>query len=78
MRRSRPGHKYISGIGIGLLAFVLSGFVLSDLEMSTRAIVCWDLTCLWFVALTLTYMRKQTLSNSRSTSPLKTKDKLSS
>lgn len=57
---SRP--RLTSGIGIGLLAFVVSGFVLSDLEMSTRAIVCWDLTCLWFVALTLTYMRKQTLS----------------
>ena len=58
---SRP--RLTSGIGIGLLAFILSSFALSNLEASTRAIVSWDLTCLWFIVLTLTHMRTQTLED---------------
>ena len=54
---SRP--RLTSGIGIGLLAFILSRFTLSDLEASSRAIICWDLTCLWFIVLTLFHMRHQ-------------------
>ncbi len=58
---SRP--RLTSGIGVGLLAFVLSSFVFSQLEASTRAIVCWDLTCLWFIVSTLSHMRSQSLLN---------------
>ena len=54
---SRP--RLTSGIGIGLLAFVVSSFVPIDLEASSRAIICWDLTCLWFIVLTLLHMRRQ-------------------
>ena len=56
---SRP--RLTSGIAIGVVAFILSAFVFPDLESSTRAIVCWDLTCLWFIALTLSHMRSQPL-----------------
>lgn len=56
---SRP--RLTSGMAIGVLAFVLSAIVFSGLEASTRAIVCWDLTCLWFLGLTLSHMRTQTL-----------------
>ena len=58
---SRP--RLTSGIAIGLLAFILSSFALSNLEASTRAIVSWDLTCLWFIVLTLAHMRTQTLED---------------
>ena len=58
---SRP--RLTSGIVVGLFAFILSGFVFTSLETSTRAIVCWDLTCLWFIVLTLSHMRTQTLEN---------------
>ncbi len=54
---SRP--RLTSGIALGILAFILSSVVTSDLEASTRAIVCWDLTCLWFDTLTLLHMRHQ-------------------
>lgn len=54
---SRP--RLTSGIGLGLLSFVVSGFLPFDLEASSRAIVCWDLTCLWFIVLTLLHMRLQ-------------------
>lgn len=54
---ARP--RLTSGIGIGLLVFVLSHFATFGLELSSRAIVCWDLTCLWFTALTLDHMRRQ-------------------
>ncbi len=54
---SRP--RLTSGIGLGLLAFVISSFMPTDLEASSRAIVCWDLTCLWFIVLTLLHMRHQ-------------------
>ena len=36
---SRP--RLTSGIGVGLLAFVTSGFLPIDLEASSRAIICW-------------------------------------
>ncbi len=54
---SRP--RLTSGIGLGLLAFVVSSLVPMEVAWSTRAILCWDLACLWFVALTLTHMRDQ-------------------
>ena len=54
---SRP--RLTSGIAVGLLLFLLSGLGSTGLERSTRAIVCWDVTCLWFVALTLQHMRGQ-------------------
>ena len=58
---SRP--RLTSGIGVGVLAFVLSGFLFSDIEASTRAVVCWDLSCIWFIVLTLLHMRSQTLED---------------
>ena len=54
---SRP--RLTVGILVGLLLFVLWSFVPTGLERSTRAIVCWDVTCLWFVLLTLRHMRGQ-------------------
>ena len=54
---SRP--RLTSGICLGLLAFVTSSFLPIDLEASSRAIICWDLTCLWFIVLTLLHMRHQ-------------------
>ena len=39
---------------------MLSSIVVPGLEASTRAIICWDLTCLWFLTLTLLLMRSQT------------------
>ncbi len=54
---SRP--RLTSGIGLGLLAFVISSLLPTDLEASSRAILCWDLTCLWFIVLTLLHMRHQ-------------------
>ena len=50
-------------MGVGLLSFIVSGFVSFNLEASTRAIGCWDLTCLWFIGLTLSHMRTQSLSD---------------
>ena len=58
---SRP--RLVSGFGVGLLAFAVSGFLLPDLAASTRAIVSWDLTCLWFVGLTMGHMRTQSLAD---------------
>ena len=58
---ARP--RLVSGFAIGLLAFLASGLILAHLEASTRAIVCWDLTCLWFLILTLGHMRTQTLTD---------------
>ena len=54
---SRP--RLTSGIGLGFLAFAVSGILPSSLEASSRAIICWDLTCLWFIGLTLSHMRHQ-------------------
>lgn len=58
---SRP--RLVGGFVVGLLAFAASGFALSDLGASTRAIGCWDLTCVWFIALSIGHMRRQTLAN---------------
>lgn len=33
------------------------------LETSTRVILCWDLTCLWFLVATLAHMRRQSLAD---------------
>ena len=55
--------RLTSGIAIGLVAFAASAVVASSLEWTTRAILCWDLTCFWFIALTLQHMRTQTLSD---------------
>ena len=57
---SRP--RLTSGICLGVIAYFVSSFTFSGLEASTRAIICWDLTCLWFVCLTLSHMRRQSLS----------------
>ena len=54
---SRP--RLTSGIAVGLLLFIVSTLVPVGLERSTRAIMCWDVTCLWFVLLTLQHMRGQ-------------------
>ena len=58
---SRP--RLTSGIAVGLVLFLLSGLGSTELERSTRAIVCWDVTCLWFVVLTLQHMRGQKQSD---------------
>ncbi|MDX7951538.1 DUF1345 domain-containing protein [Lichenihabitans sp. Uapishka_5] len=52
---SRP--RLTSGIVVGLVIFVASSLLPSELERSTRAILAWDVTCLWFVLLTLQHMR---------------------
>ena len=58
---SRP--RLMTGAGVGLLAFVLSSLGPRGLETSTRAILCWDLTCLWFLVATLAHMRRQSLAD---------------
>lgn len=55
---SRP--RLTSGIAAGLLAFALSSVVAPHLEASTRAILSWDLTCIWFLTFTMVQMRTQT------------------
>ena len=52
---SRP--RLASGIAIGILLFVVSSFMPTGLERSTRAIIAWDVTCLWYIVLTLQHMR---------------------
>lgn len=58
---SRP--RLLSGFAVGLLTLGVSGFILPRLEASTRAIVSWDLTCLWFIGLTIGHMRSQSLDD---------------
>ena len=58
---SRP--RLTSGIAIGFTLFLLSCVVPTHIEASTRAILCWDVTCLWFLALTLLHMRTQDLAD---------------
>ncbi len=55
--------RLLSGIGLGLLVFLASTLVASGLEGSTRAALGWDVTCVWFVGLTLAHMRRQSLSD---------------
>ena len=54
---SRP--RLTSGIAVGLLLFVVSVVAPLALEWSTKAIVSWDVTCVWFITLTLLHMRGQ-------------------
>ena len=58
---SRP--RLTSGIGIGLAVFALSTVLPIHIAWTTRAIVCWDLTCFWFLSLTLQHMRHQRLES---------------
>ena len=58
---SRP--RLTSGIAIGLVAFSASSLLGIELEASSRAILSWDLTCFWFVGLTLEHMRRQSLQS---------------
>jgi uncharacterized membrane protein len=51
---SRP--RLASGIGLGLLLMLALSITPNDLRWSTRAVISWDLTCLWFMALTMVMM----------------------
>jgi uncharacterized membrane protein len=55
---ARP--RLTSGFVLGLLAFLLMTLASTRLEASSRAIISWDVTCLWFLTLTLLHMRRQT------------------
>lgn len=52
---SRP--RLTSGIAVGIVLFALSAVAPFGLERSSRAILAWDVTCVWFIALTLQHMR---------------------
>ena len=52
---SRP--RLTSGILVGLVLFWASSLGPVGLERSTRAVLSWDVACLWFVLLTLQHMR---------------------
>lgn len=54
---SRP--RLTSGIAVGLVVYLVARAVPVGLERSTCAVVSWDVTCLWFVLLTLQHMRGQ-------------------
>lgn len=54
---ARP--RLTSGLVLGCLAFAVMSLVHLRLEASSRAIISWDLTCLWFLSLTLLHMRSQ-------------------
>ncbi len=56
---SRP--RLVSGIAAGVVLFVALSILPLRLGWSTRAVVSWDLTCLWFLVLTLLHMRRQSL-----------------
>ena len=58
---TRP--RLLAGLGLGLLAFALSSLAPQGVEASTRAICCWDLTCLWFLGATLAHMGRQSLAD---------------
>jgi uncharacterized membrane protein len=51
---SRP--RLASAFGLGLTLMLILGLVPNDLRWSTRAVFSWDLTCLWFMGLTLMMM----------------------
>ena len=55
--------RLMSGIGVGVVAFVVLSLLPLGLETSTRAILSWDLTCLWFLVMTLAHMRRQSLAD---------------
>lgn len=58
---SRP--RLVSGIAAGLVLFVVLSVLPLRLGWTTRLIVSWDLTCFWFLALTLGHMRHQSLQD---------------
>ena len=58
---ARP--RLTSGLAIGVIAFGLSYAMPLSAGVSTRAIVAWDMTCLWVLTLTFTHMRSQTLAD---------------
>lgn len=58
---SRP--RLTSGMALGLVVFAVSSAMPCGLAWTTRAILCWDLTCVWFLALTLQHMRHQSLDD---------------
>ena len=51
---NRP--RLASGLGAGLLLMLALSVTPNDLRWSTRAVLSWDLTCLWFMALTMVMM----------------------
>ncbi len=55
--------RLMSGIGVGLVTFVILSVLPLGLETSTRVILSWDVTCLWFLVLTLAHMRRQSLAD---------------
>lgn len=56
---ARP--RLVSGIAAGLMLFLLLSVLPVRFGWSTRLIASWDLTCLWFLVLTLGHMRHQSL-----------------
>ena len=58
---ARP--RLTSGLAIGIVVDLVSYMFPLHLETSTRAIVSWDLSCLWVLTLTLTHMRTQSLED---------------
>lgn len=58
---SRP--RLVSGITAGLVLFLVLSVLPVRLGGNTRLIVSWDLTCFWFLVLTLAHMRHQSLQD---------------
>ena len=58
---ARP--RLTSGLVLGLVAFIASYAAPLSAEASTRAILAWDMTCVWVLALTFAHMRRQTLAD---------------
>jgi uncharacterized membrane protein len=50
--------RLTSGIAAGLLTFIGLGLFAKQLEWSSDAVLGWNLTCVWFIALTLLDWRR--------------------
>ena len=50
--------RLTTGIAAGCLLFGALSLIEPDLAMSTRAILSWDLTCFWYIALVLTELAR--------------------